>query len=409
MDVSMPDLDGFELTRMIREHPRFERTAIIFVSAVHFSDFDRMRGYEAGAVDYVSVPVIPEILRAKVSVFVELYRRRKALEQLTANLEERVAARTAELEVAIDVQAGLMERLREADRRKDEFLALLAHELRNPLAPLLHAVEMLRDAHGAGDIAWCRDVIGRQVSQLKRLVDDLMDVSRVTQGKLTLQEEMVDLADVVTEALEISRPLMDHRGHSLTVGMPVGPLWLKGDRVRLIQVLANLLNNAAKFQREGGRVEATVAEEGSEWVISIRDRGVGIDPEALSGVFELFAQVESTLDRAHGGLGIGLSLVRSIVEMHGGSVVATSEGRGSGSVFTVRLKRAESVPAAKASPARRPQLERKGPPRRVLLVDDNRDAAESLAMLLATTGHEVVTANDGPQALERSQVAMTPI
>jgi len=400
MDVSMPDLDGFELARLIREHPRFERTAIIFVSAIHFTDFDRMRGYAAGAVDYVSVPVVPEILKAKVGVFVELFRKRKELEQLTAGLERRVAERTAELEVAAAAQADLMCRLREADRRKDEFLAVLAHELRNPLAPLLHAVEILRTAERGGDLSWCREVIGRQVDQLRRLVDDLMDVSRVTQGKLALREELVDLAEVVTEAVEISRPLLDHRAHRLTVGVPVGPLWVSGDRVRLTQVLANLLNNAAKFQEEGGHVEISVARVGTEWVVAVQDRGVGIEPDKLPVVFDLFSQVESTLDRSHGGLGIGLALVQRIVEMHGGSVRADSGGRGQGSQFTVRLNRAEPRAARKSPTVQRDPVKRAGPPRRVLLVDDNRDASESLAMLLTTTGHEVATAGDGPRAIE---------
>jgi CheY-like chemotaxis protein len=178
-------------------------------------------------------------------------------------------------------------------------------------------------------------------------------------------------------------------------------LWVKGDRVRLIQVLANLLNNAAKFQEKGGQVEVTVAREGTEWVVAVRDRGVGIDPDKLPDVFDLFSQVESTLDRAQGGLGIGLALVRSIVEMHGGSVHAESAGRGQGSQFIVRLNRSEPRAAArKAPPVGRDALERGGPPRRVLLVDDNRDASESLAILLTMTGHEVVTAGDGPQALE---------
>jgi len=230
MDVSMPDLDGFELAEIIRQHPRYEKTAIIFVSAVHLSDLDRLKGYESGAVDYVSVPVVPELLRAKVTVFAALYRKTREAARLTAELERRVAERTAELEASVARQIDLAEQLLEADRRKDEFLGLLAHELRNPLAPIRNAASIMQ-MKGLNDpeLIWCHDVIERQAKQLTRLVDDLLDVSRITKGKIRLRTEPLDLRDVVRDAVETSRPLIDEMGHQLTVEVPETPLLVRGD------------------------------------------------------------------------------------------------------------------------------------------------------------------------------------
>jgi signal transduction histidine kinase len=286
----------------------------------------------------VSVPVVPELLRAKVRVFAELSRKTRELERLTKGLEQRVAERTAELEAAVAKQVALSDQLREADRRKDEFLALLAHELRNPLAPVINAAHILRlrGSHDP-DIAWCHDVIERQAFQLTRLVDDLLDVSRITRGKIKLKPETVNLDAIVSAAVETSRPLIDSRRHGLRVDLPSPPLMLCADKARLTQVIANLLNNAAKYQNPGGEIELTVHPDGEMAVITVRDKGIGIAPELLQEVFELFSQGERTLDRAQGGLGIGLALVKQLVELHGGTVAASSEGGGKGSQFTIRL------------------------------------------------------------------------
>jgi signal transduction histidine kinase len=406
MDVSMPELDGFELAEIIRQHPRYQKTAIIFVSAVHLTDLDRLKGYDSGAVDYVSVPVIPQLLRAKVRVFADLYRKTREAERLNRELEQRVAERTQELENAVQLQMELTDRLREADRRKDEFLALLAHELRNPLAPIVNAVGVMRlDAGLAPELAWCRDVIDRQSRQLTRLVDDLLDVSRITRGKIRLRPERIDLAQVVDSAVETSRPGIDARGHRLVVRLPEGPLELDGDPARLTQVVANLLNNAAKFQEDGGLIEVHVDRDGDFALVSVRDHGFGIAPEALKKVFELFTQGERETDRVQGGLGIGLSLVKNLVELHGGFVSAQSAGPGRGSTFVVRLpsleaSRRNGIPAAVA-PEDGPE-----PPLRVLVVDDNEDAADSLAVLLRLRGHDVRVAHDGPRAIELAEEQM---
>ena len=406
MDVSMPEIDGFELAEMIRSHPRYQKTAIIFVSAVHLTDLDRLKGYESGAVDYVSVPVVPELLRAKVSVFAELYRKTREFERLNRELEERVLERTTELQAAMTKQIELADRLREADRRKDEFLALLAHELRNPLASVHNCVAIMRRA-GVTDaeLRWCHDVIERQSEQLRRLVDDLLDVSRITQGKIQLRTEPVNLETVVADAVETSAPIINAHQHALRVTLPERPLFVNGDASRLTQVIANLLTNAAKYQNENGSIDLTTRREGTTAVISVRDRGIGLSAEMLHEAFELFAQGERTPDRAQGGLGIGLSLVKKLVELHGGTVHAASDGPGHGSEFLVRLPLLAGVetaePVASAAPAPAPEPRRQ----RVLVVDDNVDAAEGLAMLLRLDDHEVTIAHDGAHALALAAAA----
>ncbi len=406
MDVSMPEIDGFELADVIRQHPRYQKTAIIFVSAVHLSDVDRIRGYRSGAVDYVSVPIIPELLRAKVSVFTQLYRKTRESERLTRELEHRVAERTAELEASITRQIELARQLRQADRRKDEFLALLAHELRNPLAPVRNAVNVMRakDTSDA-ELIWCRDVIDRQISQLTRLVDDLLDISRITQGKVKLRRETVNLADVVADAIESCRPLIDAHHHKLTVAVPKQPVTVNGDPARLIQVVSNLLNNAAKYQNDGGVIDVTVTSAAGVGSISVRDRGIGIEAELMAHVFDLFWQAERTPDREQGGLGIGLSLVRNLVEIHGGTVRGTSDTNGGGTEFEIRLPILADAVGDDTPREARVTPEDATTLRRILIVDDKQDAADSMAMLLRLYGHQVLVAHGALQALEIAAAA----
>jgi signal transduction histidine kinase/ActR/RegA family two-component response regulator len=339
-------------------------------------------------------------------VFTQLYRKTLESERLTRELEHRVAERTAELEAAITRQIELARQLRQADRRKDEFLALLAHELRNPLAPMRNAVNYMRVKDSIDpDLTWCRDVIDRQTSQLTRLVDDLLDVSRITQGKVKLRRETVNLAEVVTDAAESSRPLIDSHGHQLIVTLPQHPVRVDGDAARLIQVVSNLLNNAAKYQNDGGLIEVTLSSSDGVGSITVRDRGVGIEPELMSHVFDLFWQAERTPDREQGGLGIGLSLVRNLVEIHGGTVRATSDTNGGGTEFEVRLP---ALPEAAVvdSPRRTEAMpEEAAALRRILIVDDKQDAADSMAMLLRLCGHQVLVAHGAHQALEIAAAA----
>jgi PAS domain S-box-containing protein len=297
---------------------------------------------------------------------------------------------------AAEANAGLVEQLRQADKRKDEFLATLAHELRNPLAPVRNAVEVMkRRPDAAPDVRWAGDLIDRQVRVMARLLDDLLDVSRITRGKLDLRRERVDLAAVVAAAVETSRPLIDAGGHELTVALPADPIALHADPVRLAQVFANLLNNAAKYTEPGGHIRLSAERAGGEVVVAVTDDGIGLSADMLPRLFHIFSQAESALGRAQGGLGIGLSLVRGLVELHGGTIEARSDGPRRGSTFVVRLPAAPG----RAAPEPAPPAAAAGPRWRVLVADDLRDAADSLALVLQLMGHEVRTAYDGEQAV----------
>ncbi|HLJ91781.1 MAG TPA: response regulator [Gemmataceae bacterium] len=583
LDVNMPDIDGLETAALIRQRRRTEHTPIIFVTA--FADeIHASRAYSLGAVDFILTPVVPEILRTKVRVFVDLFRK---TEQVKRQAEERIllaqeqAARAAAEEVSrratflaeastalsssLDYQAtlhrlmelavpalsdlsvisqvdehgglgptnlawvhdqrlsthtakdphglpralqGAFERvmtegkaeylptfvavdnweaaslengrsicsthagatgpdfslqsavvlplqvrgrmlgvlalavglsgrrfestdlalagelaqraaialdnarlyhdIQEADRRKNEFLAMLAHELRNPLAPIRSAVQIMGIVSpDLPDLRWARNVIERQVQHMVRLVDDLLDLSRITRGKIKLQIEMVNVATVMERALETCRPVMDARHHELMVAYPSEPLWVQGDAARLAQILGNLLNNAAKYTEDRGQIWLTAAREGNEAVLRVRDSGIGIPPEMLSHIFDLFTQVDRSLDRSQGGLGIGLTLVRRLVELHQGSVQVVSAGPNQGSEFIVHLPLAQRVQPREPSANGKHNAPTPCPSCRILVVDDNVDAANSLAKLLQMSGHEVKVAYDGPTGIQTAK-AMVP-
>jgi signal transduction histidine kinase/ActR/RegA family two-component response regulator len=297
--------------------------------------------------------------------------------------------------------AELYRELREADRHKDEFLAVLGHELRSPLAAIRQAMQILRLTELADpEPRWATGVVERQVQQLSRLVDDLLDISRVSQGKINLRNEPVDLKTVVARAVEMSRPLIDARRHDLKLSLPEEAVEVEGDISRLAQVVSNLLNNSAKYTEDGGRIELVLEADGSRAILRVRDTGVGIAPAMLPRIFDLFIQVPGGENRSAGGLGIGLSLVRNMIELHGGSVQATSAGLGQGSEFVVRLPLLQK--ARPQSPTEEEKLSLKA--RRILVVDDNKDVADSMATLLRVFGHEVRTAYDGPAALDLARM-----
>jgi signal transduction histidine kinase len=405
IDVCMPRLDGFELAAMIREHPRFQKLPIIFVSAINLSELDKLKGYESGAVDYVPVPVAPEILRAKVSVFAELHRKTRQLEHLNRDLEQRVADRTRELEASTDRLRESEAQLQETDRRKDEFLAMLGHELRNPLAPIQAAAKLLRMKNVAkSHHERALDLVDRQIEHLVRLIDDLLDVSRITRGAITLRREVLNLADVVNRAVETNRPLIDAKRHRLLVELPDPPVHVDGDVTRLTQIVGNLVHNAAKYTGDGGEIRLQVEACAPDAVIRVTDTGVGIPSDMLLRVFDLFTQVERPLNRKQGGLGVGLAMVRRLVEMHGGTVSARSDGIGRGTEMVVRLPLHTDVEVRQRKRRTKDEALLQTIGRKILVVDDNRDAADSIALLLEVAGHEVRTAYDGPDALNLAAV-----
>ena len=304
-----------------------------------------------------------------------------------------------------ELKAQLHE-LAEADRQKNEFLAMLAHELRNPLAPMRNALHLLSMPGVPDDTAQrALGMMGRQLNHLIRLVDDLLDVSRIIQGKIELRNELTDIAAVMSRAVETAQPVIDARRHRLTVSMPHEPLFINGDPLRLAQVIANLLTNAAKYSPPGSPIDLMAEENGAHVVVRVRDRGIGIAREVLPRVFDLFVQADASLARSEGGLGVGLTLVKRLVEMHNGAVSATSEGLGKGSEFTVRLP---SVPHEQALPEVPEGQERPHVTdalrKRVLVVDDNVDAAESVAMILRLRGYDVRCTYDGVSALDAAKL-----
>jgi CheY-like chemotaxis protein len=561
LDVNMPGLDGLETAALIRSRKRSAHIPIIFITADYADELRTAKGYSLGAVDYITSPIVPEVLRAKVRVFVDLFllaeqakhqaqqrialaeekAAREAAEQATRRLAF-LAEATGKLAASLDVAAAARElarlvvpaiadasvlalqeegksdrvevarcdadspdgieavsiaavpagwlsdamtrcaqsgepelvaapagllrdggdetlaqiveaycvplnargrtlgvlalglqaasrrfdhdtlatatdlasraaisldnallyrKIHEEDRRKNEFLAMLAHELRNPLAPISNAVHLLTvQEHDPSRLRWARDIIGRQLKQLVRLVDDLLDVSRITRGKIELKLDSIDAAAVVAAAVETSRPNVDALEHVLTILLPPETVRMRGDFARVSQVLANLINNAAKYTPRGGRISVSAEREGKELVFRVRDSGMGIPTEFLTTIFEPFTQVDRTLDRSQGGLGIGLTLVRSLVQMQGGTVSAHSAGRDQGSEFVVRFPALADQPAATPVVDAHARLDLSAAGLRVLVVDDNRDVADTTATILRLSGCDTHVAYDGRSGLD---------
>jgi signal transduction histidine kinase len=385
LDVQMPEMDGYELAELMRGTERTRRVPIIFVTAGAADRQRRFRGYETGAVDFLNKPIEPDILRSKASVFFELYQQR-----------QQIAAQRDELKT-------YAEALTEADRRKDEFLATLAHELRNPLSPIRNGLDILRASPNAPKAEEIRDMMDRQLSHLVRLVDDLLDVSRVSQGKVELRKEQIALSELLKTAVEASNPLISAGRHELILDLPGGEVWLDADLTRLSQVVSNLLNNAAKYTPEGGRIVLSARRDRDEVSIAVSDNGIGIPADMLPRVFDLFTQVHDNLDRSGGGLGIGLALVKQLVEMHGGSIAAESAGPGKGSSFWLRLPaaNAQAAPAAAAEPS--PLVSRQEPKLKVLVVDDNFDVAQTTGWMIEAIGHDYRLVHESNRAVQTAR------
>jgi signal transduction histidine kinase len=431
LDVNMPQMDGFETARLIHEHPRHERTPIIFVTAVHVTDLDQLRGYELGAVDYVYVPVVPQILRTKVQVLAELFRQRRQLERLNGDLtrvneelaqanSSLLAEKTRELEslngdlaranaglerVNLTLDHEVRERrqaeaaLQESNRRKDEFLATLAHELRNPLAPLRSALEVLHRRPPQDVCDQMTTMMERQIRHMVRLVDDLLDVSRISRNMLELRREWSALGPIVAVAVETAQPLIARSGHRLEVHLPSGETMIWVDAARLAQIIANLLNNAAKYTPPGGLIALSAEHAGGMLGVTVRDNGLGLDPDMRDSVFDLFVQAPHRKE-SRDGLGIGLTLVKRLVELHGGSVAVHSEGAGRGSEFRIELPTSDASPVATAAGEPPGPAPMRG--LRVLVVDDNRDAAVALARFLESEGVVTSVVHSGRDAVQRA-------
>ncbi|MDQ3265755.1 MAG: response regulator [Myxococcota bacterium] len=441
LDIQMPNLDGFETAQLIRARERSRHVPIIFLTALNRSEVNVVKGYGLGAVDFLFKPLVPEILRSKVNVFLDLYRQRKQAQQqdaLLRDLERREAERkleqtrreyeqsllreemererkvkealaqradelgrlVAQKEEAEQRNQQLIEELHDRDRRKDEFLAMLAHELRNPMAPIRASLEILRALTAPAEEKSLRalDTADRQVVHMCRLVDDLLDVSRITRGKVELRKAPIALPALVEQAVQAAEPLVRERKHLLSVTLPSQALSLQVDGTRLTQVLANLLHNAAKYTDPGGSLSLGARVLAGQLVISVKDSGIGIAPEMLPRVFDLFVQVAPTSGRATGGLGLGLTLVKSLVEMHDGHVEAHSDGLGRGSEFLIRLPLPPQAPATATE--RSTAAIRKLPPLDILLIEDNPDIRSSLRDLLELNGHRVEEAQSGERGVE---------
>ena len=518
LDVHMPDMDGFEAASLIRCRPPSAHTPILFLTA-YGDETHTSRAYSLGAVDFIQTPVNPEILRAKIGVFADLFRKRaevkrqaerlrEAEEQLrrqaesalresegrfrvlctsapvaifqldatghcvyvsplwlattgqpaeaalgvgwaeafgpgaaenvmaswqSANIEgrawaheEAVTRRTdgekrwlsvksspilsdqgrsvGHVGIVEDVTARKLteEQLIQADRKKDEFLAMLGHELRNPLAAIGNAVLVARTPGLESRRDWSLDVIKRQVEQLSKLIDDLMDVSRVRLGKIELRRDHIDFVQVLSRAVDAIQPLVDERRQQIEIDLPDQSLGVIADPTRLEQIFVNLLSNASKYSPEQSRIHVSVRADATGIVTRVRDEGVGLEPGMASRIFDLFVQAQTSLDRAKGGLGIGLSLARRLVDLHGGSIVARSEGLGRGSEFIVTLPMAGPLAPVSARDSSSALASEPQPETKVLVVDDNVDAANALSLLLETQGFRVAVAHDGGDALKRA-------
>ncbi len=319
LDVQMPGMDGFQLAEFMRGNVNVRHIPIIFVTAGSADLQRRFRGYEAGAVDFIQKPIEADILRSKAKVFIDLYRQR--MESLAQRDELKAYANA----------------LREADRRKNDFIAMLGHELRNPIMAIHAGLQLLQRQSDEERKAVIHARMEVQAHHLSRLIEDLLDVARIDQGKISLKRERISLQSVIDSAIDTSRPKIEAASHELTVSVPPEPVWLHGDFTRLSQVISNLLANAAKYTPCKGRIHLSVDSEEDQIRINVADNGIGVSPELKGRIFELFAQSKGPDDRSRDGLGIGLALVKQLVELHEGTIDLVSEGPGRGSCFTVRL------------------------------------------------------------------------
>jgi signal transduction histidine kinase len=401
LDVNMPGMDGFETAEAIHQRTRSADIPIIFVTAFLADEIDRLKAYQRGAADFLFTPVIPQILHAKVAVFVALAMKNEELRRQTQKLSQR----TTELTATNKRLTREMEERRAAERQshaKDEFLAMLGHELRNPLSAISSAASLIGLA-GAGPetVGRAKVIIQRQSQHLSRIVDDLLDLSRAMSGKILLSRQPVEVSTLVNSCLDTFKAT--GRTGSYQLNVDLAPGWVDGDPTRLEQIATNLIDNALKYTPSGGAIDIEVAQDNDrdQVLLMVRDSGVGIVPDLLPHVFDVFVQGSITIDRSQGGLGIGLALVRRLVELHGGSVDAHSDGASLGSTFTIRLPRTQ--PAAAPAPQMASGTDSGKPT--VLLIEDNEDGREMMATMLDAFGYSVQQAADGVQGVRMAHIA----
>jgi signal transduction histidine kinase len=386
IDVQMPEMSGFELAELMRGTERTRSVPIVFLTAGVVDQQRRIRGYETGAVDFLPKPIDPANLLNKASTFFELARQRAELRYSESRLLE-----------ANEKLAATNDELARADRRKDEFLAVLAHELRNPLAPILAGLDIMIARPDQATIADLAEMMRRQMAQMVHLIDDLLDISRINTGKIALKSERIELVQVIENAIESVRPVVERFGHTFSFRGKDAPIELEGDPHRISQIVSNLLSNSAKYTPPGGRIELEVTARDGEARIVVRDNGEGIDPSAQASIFELFEQVNPS---RQDGLGIGLTLVKNLVSLHGGSISVASEGAGMGSEFAVVLPMpVEGFPAKPEQLADPNGFPRPVAAKRVLVVDDAKTTVEILALFLRMEGMETSIAYDGEEAI----------
>ncbi|QYF93419.1 response regulator [Massilia sp. PAMC28688] len=396
LDVNMPGMDGFETAEAIHQRARSADIPIIFVTAFLADEIDRLKAYQRGAADFLFTPVIPQILHAKVQVFVALATKNEELKLQAAKLSQR----TTELTATNKRLTLEMEERQAAERKshaKDEFLAMLGHELRNPLSAISSAAALIGlQGAPAETVARAKQIIQRQSQHLSRIVDDLLDLSRAMSGKILLARQPTELSGLVSACLDTFKAT--GRTLQYTLNMDAPPAWVDGDPTRLEQIATNLIDNALKYTPPGGAISIDVSEHGDDVILSVRDTGVGIAEDLLPHVFDVFVQATTTLDRSLGGLGIGLALVRRLVELHGGTVSATSDGAGAGSTFSIRLPRATATAAPQKNLVALPDT---GKPS-VLLIEDNDDGREMMATMLTACGFPIEHAADGLQGVQKA-------